>query len=165
VTPMNDEACAACGGKPMVPTNVRRMPMPLVVLGFLLMVVSVLGLGFGALISCGQNFVAQQRARTPDEVRHDLESASVPPPIVDKVLADPPERVTMDERKSLNATQLVAVQKAELAAISKEVDPEDMKKASREILIGSMIGLVLGWFLRSKRPGLRCPTCSATVAV
>jgi hypothetical protein len=161
---MSESTCRACGRAEMVATNVRRLPGAVVVLGFVLMTVSVLGGAIGLLLLGGEDLVIEGRQRPTEQVREDLRAAGIPEPLVAKAMGESEETLSAEDLKSLDSEQAVAVQKAWIATVSRDIDPRMLRGGTRLILLASLLGFVAGWYLRRKRPALQCPSCRATSA-
>jgi hypothetical protein len=141
----------------------RRLPGIVVFLGFALFVVSLFGVLGGTVMVAFGKFLESQPAQTPDEIRADLKRESIPDPIVAALMAERDTPVTPEELKSLTPRQLEAVQHAQLATFRSILEPEAVRAASWVVLGTSIVGVVVGWLLRSKRSVLQCAECGAAV--
>lgn len=160
----NDATCVKCGRGPMVTGKVRKMPGAVVALGFLLLIASVLGFGIGAALKIGGKALVEHEGRTPAEIRQDLQAAGIPEPLVAKAMGEAEESVSTSDLNSLTEPQQREVLKAKFDIITKEIDPAQLESGATFMLWGSAIGLVLGWILRMKKPGLKCSNCGAAQA-
>jgi hypothetical protein len=138
--------------------RVRRLPGAVVVLGFVLFVGSILGTLAGTLTYFGSKIVEEQSKKTPAEVRADLQKASLPDPLIDKELG---AGLTDDEVAALQPPQQQAVTFARLGKLGQKVPPQQITSGAKFLIGASLLGLVIGWLLRSKRGALRCDECGS----
>jgi hypothetical protein len=143
----------------------RRYPGGLVALGFTLLVVSLLGLAAGSAVLFAVKLVEQEPARTPDQIRADLQKESVPEPVIASVLRETGAKAFPDELHDLTPQQLEAVRKAQFAVVRSLVDPERIRGATWTGVAAALAGAVIGWLLRAKRSLLQCGECGAAVPV
>lgn len=153
-------SCPTCKRASLMAASVRRMPTAVVVLGFLLLVGSILGVGTGALFLFGSKLVAEQERKTPDEVREELRKAGVPEPMITRVLEPHDTPIPPDELTHLEGKQITAVVTAELG----KLDSRELAGTGKFLLGLSLLGLVLGWVLRQKKRALRCAECGTVVS-
>jgi hypothetical protein len=156
-----DPRCRVCKRGEVVALSVRKRHGALVLLGFVLFAGSILTGLIGAMAYFGGEFMEEQRRRTPEQLREDLQKAEIPEALIAKVLDSDGRALEPEELKLLSPSQGVEVQKAQVALIARQLDPRTVSAATKFILGASLIGMVIGWLLRSKRQVLRCSECGA----
>ncbi len=143
------------------------MSTPVVVIGFIFLIPSVLGMIASALILFGVVSSAGTDAnRTRDEVAARMRSNDVPEPIISAVLANP----------NLDADSLM--DQVSMAQLSWIKDSQEKLRGSTEgsglaVLFGggfaialgvaSFVGGIIGWLLVMKKRVLQCSVCMAVV--
>ncbi len=140
----------------------RRLSGVLVALGFTLLVVSLLGAGIGALMLFGGKVLERESAKTPDQTRQELQAEGVPEPLIASVLGENDAPIPPEQLNELTPRQIQAVQRAQLAKLSRKIDPEDLRSAALTLLAVGLVGAVVGWLLRAKKTVLQCVECGAT---
>jgi len=107
----------------------------------------------------------QEPARTPDQIRADLQKESVPEPVIAMVLGEADAKTLPDELHNLTPQQTEAVSKALLAHARNEYEAEELRIAAWTVIGAALAGAVIGWFLRAKRSALQCGECGAAVPI
>jgi hypothetical protein len=145
------------------------MSGPAVVIGFVLLVPSILGILFGGVtfvISIVGGGQAPKLATHSDSIRTELASQHVPDPIIDDVVAG--RHVEENRLSLLDASQQLAVRTAELNVSTAKAVPGLAACCggtfSVVIMIGSFVGGLLGWLLVMRKSVLQCTRCGAVVA-
>lgn len=143
----------------------RRFHGAVVALGFTVFVASLLGLVLGSVMLLAGKLLEQEPARTPDQIRADLQKESVPEPVIAMVLDEADAKTLPDELHNLTPQQAEAVSKALLARGRNEYDPEEFRIAGWTVIGTALAGALIGWFLRAKRSALQCGECGAAVPI
>lgn len=141
----------------------RRLPGVLVVLGFTLFSLSLVGAAGGAIGLFCAKFLERESGRTPAQIRQELEKAAVPEPVIVAVLDDHGAPTLPEEANNLDPQQADAVQRAMLARLSHHFPPDAVQAGSLTLIGLSAAGAVVGWLLRSKKTRLQCAECGAPV--
>lgn len=153
--------CRTCGSTMRVEKSFRAA-LPLVALGCLLSLASLLGFGFGfyRLLGFGntsQEIVAQARI----EARQSLERVAVPTALVVRVL----ERAWIGEndRKQLSDAQWKQVERSryELALAQEQSISSNSTTMPMFLIGGSMLGGLGGGALMSREERYRCVPCES----
>jgi hypothetical protein len=142
------------------------MSRPVVVIGFILLIPSVLGMLYGILMlfatgaSDSQTYAARER-----DIRARLVAQDVPEPIIAKVVASKP--VGSAELVSLTSQQQSAVHDAELSALDRKIGAGAATIIaggfSMFVIVVSFVGGLLGWLLIMRKRVLQCDRCGAIV--
>ena len=88
--PDQNPLCRTCGQGALVPRKTFRMSGPVVVIGFILRIPSVLGMLFGILTLVGMGMYHSQRPSMDSKTRTRLKSQQVPKPVITQVAASKP---------------------------------------------------------------------------
>ncbi len=158
----------------MTRKRVYRMSGPAVVIGFILLIPSILGMLFGGLTfltaAIGGTAAAANKlpAAALESVRRDLTAQRVPEDIIADVCAEKHVSDTRMNLARLDSGQQVAVRAAELSISTAKGAPALAACCgggfSIMILIGSFVGGLLGWLLIMRKTVLQCFRCGAVVA-
>jgi preprotein translocase subunit SecF len=151
-----------------------RMSGPAVVIGYILLIPSILGILFGGLTflmaAIGGAATANKTASNAEvqSIRNDLAAQNIPDDIIADVCA---EKHVSEPRMSLarlNPNQELAVRAAELKISTAKGAPALAACCggtfSVIIIIGSFVGGLLGWLLVMRKTVLQCFRCGAVVA-
>jgi hypothetical protein len=151
----------------MVLKKKSRMSAPVVIIGWLLLIPSFLGIlgGIIGLVAMGGG-VSVATTTANNEAKTRLESAKIPTPIIDKVIAGTP--VTDTEKNALTSDQQQSLADATTSINASRVGAGIGMAAggtvSIAIIVVSFIGGLLGWLLVMKKKVLQCPACSTVIA-
>jgi hypothetical protein len=143
------------------------MSGPVVVIGFILVIPSVLGMLFGIFMLF---ITGAARTRTSmsgeHKIRARLVAEDVPEPIIAEVIASKP--VGNAELVSLSPEQRSAIHDAQLSASAQKVGAGAATVLvggfSLFIVVASFVGGLLGWLLIMRKRVLQCVRCGAVVA-
>jgi hypothetical protein len=143
------------------------MSGPVVAIGFILLIPSVLGMLFGILMLFGTAASTSQISpRIEKEVRSQLVAQRVPEPIIVKVVASKP--VDDSELQTLTPQQVSAVHQAEATSSGSKIGAgAGVALAggfSIFVIVVSFVGGLLGWLLIMRKRVLQCSRCGAVVA-
>ncbi len=160
--------CHVCGQGQLFGAKIHRLSGPAVVIGYILLIPSILGilasLGFLALSWVGAASMATNKLSSA-EIEH-LKAAGVPQALEAKLESGTPasqsemSTLTYDQRaavESANAQLAVAVAGSGCAAAC------GTGMASIGAVL-SFVGGLVGWLLIMKKRVLQCNSCGATVA-
>ena len=140
--------------------------MPVVLIGYIFLIPSILGILFGVLVlvMTGQA-TGTTSASIKNEIRKDLKQVAIPSAIIEKVVSN--ATVTDADKQGLNQEQIQAVETAELtySAVSIGAGAGTVIAGgfSVFVIIVSFCGGLLGWLLTMKRKVLQCNNCEALV--
>jgi hypothetical protein len=153
----------------MTRKRVYRMSGPAVVIGFILLIPSILGILFGGLTFIVSIVGGSQKPNLDvvrNAIRTELKSEHVPAAIIDDIAAD--KHIDEDRLTPLTSSQQLAVRSAELKLTSPNAVPAAAACCgggfSVIIVIGSFVGGLLGWLLVMRKTVLQCFRCGAVVA-
>jgi hypothetical protein len=154
----------------MMRKRVFRMSGPAVVIGFILLVPSILGICFGGLTMLFTVIGSAAAPSTIDsqvqQVRTRLVSLEIPDDIVADVVAG--KHVEENRLTLLTYPQRSAVHESELKISTAKGAPALAACCgggfSVIIMIGSFVGGLLGWLLVMRKTVLQCFRCGAVVA-
>jgi hypothetical protein len=143
------------------------MSGPVVVIGFILLIPSVLGMLFGILMLVGTAASTSQISPTIEkDVRSQLVAQDVPEPIIVKVVASKP--VGDSELQTLTPEQVSAVRQAQLSSSGGKLGAGAgvalVGGFSIFIIVASFVGGLLGWLMIMRKRVLQCSRCGAVVA-
>ncbi len=161
--------CQICVQGVMTRKRVYRMSGPAVVIGFILLVPSILGILFGGLTMLF-TIIGSSAAPTADsqiqQVKSQLVSLGIPSEIVEDVAAG--KRISETRLANLTPDQRMQVRAAELKVSTAKAVPGLAACCgggfSVMIIIGSFVGGLLGWLLIMRKTVLQCFRCGAVVA-
>ncbi len=153
--------CKTCDRGELMRVKIRRMNGVVVFIGFILLIPSFLGIGIGTLGMVGGGVVASQSKKTQPEIEKELRDASVPEEMITRLLAGRPTPAA--ELEALTPPQVMAVQKAQMAVVSKELGSVALFGGAAVIIVVSLVGGLLGWLLISKKWVLQCASCRAVI--
>lgn len=166
---MSGVPCQVCGQGVMTRKRVFRMSGPAVVIGFILLIPSILGILFGGLTMLF-TIIGSSTAPTADsqiqQVKTQLVSLHIPRDIVEDVAAG--KRIDEIRLANLTPDQRMQVRAAELKVSTAKAVPGLAACCgggfSVMIMIGSFVGGLLGWLLIMRKTVLQCFRCGAVVA-
>lgn len=143
-----------------------RMSTPVVTIGYILLVPSILGIIFSLLIVLATGHVGSMADSTIRETAaSDLRQAGVAEPIVQKVISS--QQLTEEENAALTLAEKDAVEKADssVTAIQAGTGAGTVIAGGIGIFFAMafFVGGLLGWLLVMKKRVLCCTNCSAIV--
>ena len=159
--------CKTCDAGTLQPRKNYRMSGIVVVIGYVLLIPSIIGILFGVIGvfgagSAGSAGMETARAAADSELR----AANVPAPVVAKFVAFKP--LTAADTASLPASQRRAVRNASLSFAARTagtgIGAGVVAGFSIFMIVGSLVGGLLGWLLIMKKKVLQCDRCGAVVA-
>jgi hypothetical protein len=143
------------------------MSGPVVAIGFILLIPSVLGVLFGILMLFATGAASSQTSASNErDIRARLVAHDVPEPIIAEVIAGKP--VGNAELVSLSPQQQSAIHDAQLSVSAQKVGAGAATVIaggfSLFIVVASFVGGLLGWLLIMRKRVLKCVRCGAVVA-
>src|SRR5215831_6396487 len=153
--PPTDPLCRTCGQGALVRRKTFRMSGPVVVIGFILLIPSVLGMlvGILTLVGVGMNIPYM----TP-ETRASLEAQQVPEPVIAQVAAlTPQQRTAVRNAQSLVSGPWPGKAKARPGAFVVAGG------LCLFVIVMSFVGGLFGWLLIMRKRVLQCTRCGAVV--
>ena len=142
-----------------------RMSGPVVVIGFILLIPSVLGMLFGILTLVGIGMAQSETPSMDPQTRTLLEAQQVPEPVITQVAASKP----IDEAQltALTPQQRTAVRDAQSSVSAGKVRWGAAGVVAGGffifIIVMSFVGGLLGWLLIMRKRVLKCTRCGAVV--
>jgi hypothetical protein len=158
--------CKTCDVGSLKLEKKYRMSTPVVTIGYILLVPSILGIIFSFVIVFATGHVGSMIDSTVRETAaSDLRQAGVPEPVVQKVTTS--QELTEEENAALTLTEKDAVEKAESSVTAVQAG------TGAGTVIAGGVGIffamaffvsgLLGWLLVMKKRVLCCTNCSAIV--
>ena len=143
-----------------------RMSGPVVVIGFILLNPSALGMLFGVLMLVLTGAASAQTSASGErEIRAQLVAREIPDPIISEVVSS--KAVSDDELVLLTYQQRAAVHDAQLSVSAQKVGGGAATVVaggfSIFVIVASFIGGLLGWLLIMRKRVLECTRCGAIV--
>jgi hypothetical protein len=143
-----------------------RMSGPVVAIGFILLIPSILGMLFGLLMLVITSGSAKQVSQSGElEIRTKLVAQQIPDAIITEVLAG--NSVAENQLVPLSYQQRTAVHDAELSVSAQKVGSGMAVVAlggfSIIVIVASFVGGLLGWLLIMRKRMLECERCGAVV--
>jgi hypothetical protein len=159
--------CRTCGQGTLVRARQHRMSGPAVVIGYILLIPSLLGMLIGFLVLLGTCTASTKVSATIEkEARTSLEAQKLPESIITEVIAG--QTPSEAELAALTPAQRSAVDSVKLSLSASKVGAGAgtvvAGGVSLVIIITSFVGGLLGWLLVMKKTVLRCTHCQAVVA-
>jgi hypothetical protein len=138
------------------------MSGPVVVIGFILLIPSVLGMLFGILTLVGIVAAHSQIPSMNPETRTRLEAQQVPESVITQVAASKP--IEEAQLTVLTPQQQTAVRDAQLSVSARKAAPVVAGGVFLFVIVMSFVGGLLGWLLIMRKRVLQCTRCGAVVA-
>ena len=161
--------CKTCDRGTLVKRKKYRMSGIVVLIGYILVIPSIIGILFGVAGIIGSGSAgtsSSQASRT--RVQADLQAASVPSTVIAKVVRTPARSLAVSDTAPLNGMQRAAVRSASLSLAASEVGTTVgvglVAGFSIFVVIASLVGGLLGYLLIMKKSVLQCDACGAIVA-
>jgi len=160
-------SCQICGQGELKSKKKYRMSGPVVAIGYILLIPSILGMLFGLLmIFATGSAVSETSTGIKQEVREQLMAADIPGEISEKVITR--QALTEEENAMLTEEQSRALADAELTYSASQVGVGAGTAIaggfSAFMVISSFVGGLIGWLLIMKKKVLQCTSCNAIVA-
>jgi hypothetical protein len=163
----NNPTCQVCGQGTLLKKKKFRMSGPVVFIGYLFLIPSILGILFGILMLVGTG------AATGDIVQEnkqqyiqELRSGGVPQNLIDKAVAG--EVITEADKAPLSKEQRQKLSAAQLNYTAGQAGTGAgvalAGGMSLAMIFGSLVGGLIGWLLIMKKKVLQCTHCSAVVS-
>lgn len=167
---LSDEGgvCTACNRGSLMKNRVRRSDGFVVFLGFVFLVVAVLGLLGSGVSTFAFGFLSSQAKRPSEEIRAELQELKVPDATIEKLLAPGNDPVAASNNASeamngLNSEQQAAVFRAMCASLGRRLPTGQMFASSLVGLVISVVLGVVGFLFIRKRWVLQCTECRAVL--
>jgi len=159
--------CQVCNDGQLKKKKKYRMSGPVVTIGYILLIPSILGMMFGffMMFATGSATVdVNDGIKT--EIRNELTNHNIPNQIIDKVINRTP--LTEDDKTLLNNDQQRAINDAKLSygagQLGAGAGTALAGGLSIFMIISSFVGGLLGWLLIMKKKVLQCINCNAVIA-
>ena len=165
--PMNAPTCPTCRQGILTKRTTYRMSMPVVVIGYLLLVPSIFGIFFGVLgILATGGAAGRTQEPMEQEVRTRLRAAAIPEAIIADVVAGKP--ASGSQLSTLSSSQRSVVVDTSLSVSARKLGSGAgvviAGGISLAVIVFSFVGGLLGWLLVMRKRVLQCPVCSATLS-
>jgi hypothetical protein len=176
--------CKVCDRGTLVRKKQFRMSGPVVVIGFILLIPSVLGIFVSGLILLGVIFTAGSESDSArNEAMESMRNHSIPEPIISAVLAgnDQEAEKLMDEwpqepieigGRIIKTVGLPEVQRSWVRSAQKKIRGASVESGIGAIIgsgsavaigIACFVGGLLGWLLVMRKHVLQCSVCGAVI--
>ena len=163
----NMPTCQTCGQGSLKKKKTYRMSMPVVVIGYLLLIPCVIGMLIGIMGLFGTGAAVSE---VSDQMNQDskakLEAAQIPTAVIESIEED--ATVDASDTANLSQEQLEVVEQAKLdrgaQIIGTGLGAAAAGGVSIVAIIFSFIGGLIGWLLIMKKKVLQCNSCSAIVS-
>lgn len=158
--------CKVCNEGSLKAKKKYRLSGPAIVIGYILLIPSVLGMLFGLLmLFCTGSATSETSKTTQQEIKKQLAASNIPKQIVEKVINH--ETLNRDEKESLTQKQRTALADANLsysaATIGTGAGAALAGGFSIFMIVASFVGGLIGWLLTMKKKVLQCLNCGAVV--
>ncbi len=164
--PPQHPLCRTCGQGALITRKTFRMSGPVVVIGFILLIPSVLGMLIGILMLFLTGAASTQTSMSSErDIRARLVAQDIPESIIGEVFASKP--VGNAELMSLNSQQQSAIHDAQLSVSAQKVGGGVATFIAGGfcmfIIVASFVAGLLGWLLIMRKRILQCARCGAVV--
>jgi DNA-directed RNA polymerase subunit RPC12/RpoP len=158
--------CRTCGEGALVKRAKWRMSVPVVVIGFILLIPSILGMLFGVLMLVLGGVGMSAASQSGDyEVRTNLVAHQIPDTIITNIVAG--KIVAPDQLAPLTVDQRAAVQDAQSSVSAQKIGlgagTAVLGGFSIFVIVVSFVGGLIGWLLVMRKRVLECARCGAVV--
>jgi UPF0716 family protein affecting phage T7 exclusion len=158
--------CKVCGQGALQKKKKFRMSGPVVVIGFLLLIPSVIGMLLGALLLFATGSAATQvGSGMKTEAKQNLIAAGLAESIAEKAVS---HTLTDADKSNLTAEQIKAIEDADFSLKAQTVGAGAGTAIGGGIalffMVCSFVGGLLGWILIMRKKVLQCAHCEAVVA-
>jgi len=165
---MDGIKCKTCDNGTLIRRRRYRMSGIVVLIGYILVIPSILGILFGVIGVVGSGSAGSSGMQaTRTRVTTALRAANVPAAVIDKLNTNYNGLAVADTSR-LTGRQRAAIRDASLTLVASDagtaVGAGLLAGFSIFIMIGSLVGGLLGWLLIMKKNVLQCDRCGATVA-
>lgn len=163
----NNPTCQVCSNGELRKRKKYRMSGPVVVIGYILLIPSIIGMLFGMLLLFGSGKAADSSFTGIDnKYKASLVEAGVPEATIQKALST--GGVTEVDRVALTVEQRKAITDAELSRSAGKVGAGAGTAIAGGLgfvlIVLFFVGGLLGWLLIMKKKVLQCVSCNAVVA-
>lgn len=163
----NTPTCQVCGQGELKKKKKYRMSGPVILIGYIILIPSILGMLSGVFLVFATGDAASDTAESLKiDARQQLATADIPAEVIEKVisreplsetdhnlLSDEQSRAISDVRRSYSAGQLGTGAGAVIFG-----------GFGLFVIIASFVGGLLGWLLVMKKGVLQCNRCKVVVA-
>jgi len=159
--------CKVCEKGSMQRKKAHRMSGPTVVIGYIFLIPSVLGMLFGLLFVFGSGVGAAESSSTLKETtQKQLAAVNIPQPLIQKVMDRNP--ISAQDKAGLTQQQQSVLAEANRAYGVGKVGAGAGAALGVGfglfLMFSSFVGGLLGWILTMKKKILQCGSCGAVVA-
>lgn len=155
-------SCGVCKAGFLVRKSTYRMSSMVVLIGYILLVPSLIGIAISLLIMLGVGSAATQIPALKQQVTQNMQNAGVPAAIMDKVIKG--EVIGFTELLVLPENQQNVVRSSQGKLAGAGLGTVLGGGASICLGIASLIGGLGGWLLVMKKKVLQCNVCGAVIA-
>jgi len=159
--------CKVCEGGELKRKTAYRMSIPVVLIGYIFLIPSIIGMLIGIMGLVGTGKASGEVATAGStQVTADLRSKNIPEPIITAIVEGKP--VASIDTTGLTDQQKTVVESAvmtkQAATIGAGVGTAVAGGLSFGVIVMSFIGGLLGWLLVMKKKILKCNACGSIVA-
>ena len=164
---MQGIVCRTCNAGEMIRCKRYRMSGPVVVIGYILLIPSVIGILISGLLVFGSGTAAKGMADDAEAAeRRELRAANLPEGIIDKAVAGTP--LSPQERTSLTQEQQAKIDAAPVSISARKAGAGigGVMAGGLSVCLGvsCFVSGLLWWALIMKKRVLQCHRCGAVVA-
>lgn len=160
---MNTIKCKVCDTGMLLHKRKYRMSGIVVLIGYILLVPSVIGILIAAAGVVGVGFSSSAfMHRDRATVQGQLQRAGVPTSVLTKVIAS--KSLAVADTARLGSRQRTAIRNAQAALTDSSAETAIAGGLFVVFGIASLVGGLLGWVLVMKKAVLQCNVCDATIA-
>ena len=159
--------CKVCEGGELKRSSVYRMSTPVVLIGYIFLVPSILGMLLGILLMVGMGKAsADVSSQSGQQIASELQSKNIPDQIVNAVKEGKSESdmdlsaLSSDQKNEVHA----AIMNRQAANIGAGAAGVVGGFVAFGIIIMSFVGGLLGWLLVMKKKVLKCLSCESIIA-
>lgn len=159
--------CQVCGQGELKRKKKYRMSVPVVIIGYIFLIPSLLGILFGVLMmSVTGNVASETSIEIENEVREQMQSVGLSEEVVERVIAREP--LSEDQNSLLTDQQARVIADAKLSYSAGQVGAGAGTALaggfSILVIMFSFVSGLVGWLLIMKKKVLECERCNAVVA-
>lgn len=163
---MNTPTCPTCQKGQLALKKKYRMSTPVVIIGWLFLIPSFIGMLIGLLgLFATGKAATTTSAGIEQRARADLEAAKIPASMIESIVAG--RVITAEDQSGLTDSQRATISAATTSLTASKIGAGAGTAIAGGFSIGiivmAFVGGLLGWILVMKKKVLQCPMCSAVV--
>jgi len=159
-------SCKVCDQGKLIKKKKYRMSAPVVLIGYIFLVPSILGILFGIMMFfTTTNSSSNSSTATENAITEMMQKQNIPNDIIDKVLAD--QELSDKDKSILTPEQLRTITAIRItsnaSSVGSTVGTVIAGGFSLFTIVFSFIGGLVGWLLTMKKKVLQCTNCGAVI--